>query len=216
MRGENMWHVHLQNLALGSPPLARGKQTTIIMPFHSPGITPACAGKTPRTVAQVIYLKDHPRLRGENPPAGRAIFAEKGSPPLARGKLEKFCTKFNTTRITPACAGKTQYHQVQIRQLEDHPRLRGENFITFLIRTLLIGSPPLARGKLKCNATANGTARITPACAGKTDFVGKKGVNYEDHPRLRGENLQILCTFTNERGSPPLARGKQLLTEIWL
>ena len=147
MRGENMWHVHLQNLALGSPPLARGKQTTIIMPFHSPGITPACAGKTPRTVAQVIYLKDHPRLRGENQTLHLKIVFLQGSPPLARGKRTIPIVSMSIMRITPACAGKT-FNINRIAMIsKDHPRLRGENATGKRKPLVWRGSPPLARGK---------------------------------------------------------------------
>ena len=170
MRGENMWHVHLQNLALGSPPLARGKQTTIIMPFHSPGITPACAGKTPRTVAQVIYLKDHPRLRGENYIDTDSVKVAPGSPPLARGKHLKSSGELSDIRITPACAGKTRYLSIIVSRCWDHPRLRGENVSRIISNTFYIGSPPLARGKLTDKQKKQVKYGITPACAGKTDY----------------------------------------------
>ena len=53
-----------------------------------------------------------------------------------------------------------------------------------------------------------GLPGITPACAGKTDYLACRHRNRKDHPRVCGENN--MCT--NERklckGSPPRVRGK--------
>ena len=50
--------------------------------------------------------------------------------------------------------------------------------------------------------------RITPACAGKTCPCRSTYSHTEDHPRVCGENLQILTKVTILSGSPPRVRGK--------
>ena len=50
------------------------------------GITPACAGKSPKRRYSLLGGQDHPRLRGEKL-WGKGLWRElSGSPPLARGK----------------------------------------------------------------------------------------------------------------------------------
>ena len=71
-------------------------------------------------------------------------------------------------RITPACAGKTILQIVGESDIEDHPRLRGENQQSFMKATAVLGSPPLARGKRTHIFFALFCVGITPACAGKT------------------------------------------------
>ena len=94
-------------------------------------------------------------------------------------------------RITPACAGST-----------GNGRCAGYS---------CCGSPPLARGVLEpgCNSGLN--RRITPACAGSTSRSNRGRVCTEDHPRLRGEYKRSRRSMKEQTGSPPLARGVQLL-----
>ena len=77
------------------------------------------------------------------------------------------------------------------------------------------GSPPLARGKQPLVWRLKKRGRITPACAGKTvkpDWFGK---DIRDHPRLRGENINVTFQKLNDQGSPPLARGKLPLITLY-
>ena len=53
--------------------------------------------------------------------------------------------------------------------------------------------------------------RITPACAGSTSRSNRGRVCTEDHPRLRGEYKRSRRSMKEQTGSPPLARGVQLL-----
>ena len=53
-----------------------------------------------------------------------------GSPPLARGVLETTVTDIDYSRITPACAGSTKEAITEYTGYRDHPRLRGEYFIS--------------------------------------------------------------------------------------
>ena len=72
-------------------------------------------------------------------------------------------------------------------ETQDHPRLRGEQFILTIRLAFTSGSPPLARGTGSVAALRSARAGITPACAGNSVAeIFQKPVE-EDHPRLRGE-----------------------------
>ena len=69
------------------------------------------------------------------------------------------------------------------------------------------GSPPLARGTGGTEHSEIRGAGITPACAGNRCTYCHKRLRVEDHPRLRGEQLQRARRLYKTLGSPPLARG---------
>ena len=69
----------------GSPPLARGTAKYQGITKEDFRITPACAGNRPLPMLVKRSLRDHPRLRGEQPPHGDGTDIKQGSPPLARG-----------------------------------------------------------------------------------------------------------------------------------
>ena len=70
-------------------------------------IIPACAGKSGRVVNRTAPHQDHPRVCGEK--RLPAVFHDEklGSPPRVRGKALFTSSHFCATRITPACAGKS-------------------------------------------------------------------------------------------------------------
>ena len=131
----------------------------------------------------------------------------RGSPPLARGIPSILTSGLRCPRITPACAGNTNKYLTFCEYPWDHPRLRGEYFLIEVVKALVTGSPPLARGiPVIVNSLRNITG-ITPACAGNTVLDWKVRLPKQDHPRLRGE-YYWQSDFTNVcKGSPPLARG---------
>ena len=167
MRGEKSIHSFSTSTETGSPPLARGKEVVDHGAERTCGITPACAGKSRRTLQFYSSRRDHPRLRGEKRLTGNTVVEDTGSPPLARGKgiLHNFYSK--AERITPACAGKSHSGKAWKRQPWDHPRLRGEKSHSSPIGISGRGSPPLARGKGVADGFSFLRVRITPACAGK-------------------------------------------------
>ena len=69
--------------------------------------------------------------------------------------------------ITPAYAGKSDFHDAHLRFFEDHPRLCGEKASTKAWELWGTGSPPPMRGKVQTVCDANGWYGITPAYAGK-------------------------------------------------
>ena len=93
--------------------------------------------------------------------------------------------------------------------MRDHPRVCGENRQRPQSPRTSAGSPPRVRGKpdfLLCDHILPG---ITPACAGKTRTRSSFMVFQRDHPRVCGENNQVLLAESTLSGSPPRVRGKQ-------
>ena len=73
---------------------------------------------------------------------------------------------------------------------------------------VILGSPPLTRGKGFQLVGGWMQRRITPAYAGKRQSIPAMPEVLQDHPRLRGEKPDFdvfACWFG---GSPPLTRGK--------
>ena len=66
MRGEHVLRNEPVVLKLGSPPHARGTPALAMATIDDTGITPACAGNTTTCTIIKIYIKDHPRMRGEH------------------------------------------------------------------------------------------------------------------------------------------------------
>ena len=146
LRGEYQLRRKLQEVALGSPPLARGIHLDFLDFVRAVRITPACAGNTLSPKNKGRQTEDHPRLRGEyrqqslmlsryrGSPRLRGEYASfdngrlsiSGSPPLARGILRMPPQGCQENRITPACAGNTGSSGNSAKIGRDHPRLRGE------------------------------------------------------------------------------------------
>ena len=84
-----------------------------------------------------------------------------------RGK--EYYTEFILTknRITPAYAGKSFVLNFGDFRHRDHPRLCGEKWRGFFVKSFYDGSPPPMRGKVLGCGIGNAKERITPAYAGK-------------------------------------------------
>ena len=70
------------------------------------------------------------------------------------------------------------------------------------------GSPPRVRGKRFLKCLYYQKARITPACAGKTNIDADLALAAKDHPRVCGENFFLYFFACTGTGSPPRVRGK--------
>ena len=111
------------------------------------GITPAYAGKSHSKRTREKINGDHPRLCGEkNDFSGNDILGI-GSPPPMRGKVSTSAKHTLSTGITPAYAGKSDFHDAHLRFFEDHPRLCGEKHILFIIGGDCMGITPAYAGK---------------------------------------------------------------------
>ena len=128
MRGEKVIAVVFVCVWLGSPPHARGKALPLPILCVDGGITPACAGKSCYYIICRIFIKDHPRMRGEKFSSTKFSPNPSGSPPHARGKVEIDDVLSPDFRITPACAGKSIKVSFKFRPIWDHPRMRGEKW----------------------------------------------------------------------------------------
>ena len=146
-------------------------------------------------------------MRGEYLPESSLIPACQGSPPHARGILERFFRKGSRIGITPACAGNTRSYHSCIPTRRDHPRMRGEYGYSGFLWYESQGSPPHARGILRKHNWNISLRGITPACAGNTPLWCRHLFRYWDHPRMRGEYSNYLKSFGSLPGSPPHARG---------
>ena len=115
-----------------------------------------------------------------------------------------------TTRITPAHAGKSMTGAGIAHNAWDHPRTCGEKRVLCYIEKAKEGSPPHMRGKAFVNPRAYPAFRITPAHAGKRSGGWSAGLAVWDHPRTCGEKGGQLYLHVVVVGSPPHMRGKVL------
>ena len=206
MRGNNLFLFNANVCCVGSPPLAREQQDESYSAYLGARITPACAGTTQLPPSRRKPHQDHPRLRGNNLFENFCHFLLSGSPPLAREQQGVVYGYYNQRRITPACAGTTDRGKSAECPNWDHPRLRGNNPARSMLAQRPMGSPPLAREQPWRKRLPRRRTRITPACAGTTRARINFDFRLQDHPRLRGNNLQSLTIFGAIPGSPPLAR----------
>ena len=126
MRGKQPYSNLLLAQVLGSPPHARGAGCVDILADTQGGITPACAGSRVRQRSLVWLWRDHPRMRGEQRTLDALVSGDRGSPPHARGAVERLASLALGCGITPACAGSSLAAYFLARASRDHPRMRGE------------------------------------------------------------------------------------------
>ena len=153
----------------GSPPRMRGKEPELGHSLRTERITPAYAGKSLPTTLVSRSKRDHPRVCGEKRQERLQPVAACGSPPRMRGKATPSTASGCGVRITPAYAGKSDKHQAQLVQAEDHPRVCGEKSFRSTAFTVIPGSPPRMRGKVISIKPNWCKLRITPAYAGKSE-----------------------------------------------
>ena len=135
------------------------------------------------------------------------------TPPLTRGRPDASQRRRESTRNTPAYAGKTRpvgAGQVLERK---HPRLRGEDSLETPSRLIVRETPPLTRGRLHTPTCESERNRNTPAYAGKTVTIAPDGVDAQKHPRLRGEDVQQAAESVSGEETPPLTRGRQFISD---
>ena len=80
-----------------------------------------------------------------------------------------------------------------------------------MVEVTLLGSPPLARERLRQLLHGLFLLRITPARAGKTSEHFRGAEHRGDHPRSRGKDMATSWYLCSLSGSPPLARERRLL-----
>ena len=135
-----------RSLPFGSSPLARGLPLTQKGKVMTTRIIPARAGFTSPSFADPGPPRDHPRSRGVYGVTARSDQTRAGSSPLARGLHRGGVMDMTRTRIIPARAGFTRLRGRRRRAVRDHPRSRGVYNSGLMVRILIGGSSPLARG----------------------------------------------------------------------
>ena len=153
---------------LGSPPRVRGTANPNCKRARTDGITPACAGNSFSLSLSIIWLKDHPRVCGEQYKKCDARPYHTGSPPRVRGTENAVDDGDVAVGITPACAGNRPGRPCRPWAGWDHPRVCGEQIPTIDIPVEVMGSPPRVRGTVLVWGRGDPRRRITPACAGNS------------------------------------------------
>ncbi len=202
-------------LVLGSPPRVRGIPLRTNPIHHHYRITPACAGNTLYLHISCYIQLDHPRVCGEYNGKHRLMPLPLGSPPRVRGIHLGASKASSDGRITPACAGNTNWPLASPVMSQDHPRVCGEYRPNTDLQAVKWGSPPRVRGIPKFIILRISAVGITPACAGNTLRLTLISTVTRDHPRVCGEyqldsaNHQAYC------GSPPRVRGIPVTISGW-
>ncbi len=216
----------------GSSPHARGALLAARRAARAVGIIPACAGSTmefgaedgseegssphargaPRGAgARTGCPRDHPRMRGEHRSSRGWNRRFRGSSPHARGAHSQVHLHDLVHGIIPACAGSTKRLLVSALLRWDHPRMRGEHVPQFKACVKCVGSSPHARGAHAVRVVPEATGGIIPACAGSTARWPKVRARARDHPRMRGEHMELHPEQGYDKGSSPHARGAHTL-----
>ena len=130
----------------GSPPHTRGAGMTEKPLKSNHRITPAYAGSSDLAAILQGADRDHPRIRGEQILSLRSDCNVWGSPPHTRGAVRVDILVQDTGGITPAYAGSSLCFFVYNPGCWDHPRIRGEQFLSMALGGRIKGSPPHTRG----------------------------------------------------------------------
>ena len=111
----------------GSSPQMRGARGGFLHTRRIPGIIPADAGSTMKSLSDRPTAQDHPRRCGEHAPMARMITVNGGSSPQMRGARFQMSSTPYIDRIIPADAGSTFGRAKDKSDSEDHPRRSGEH-----------------------------------------------------------------------------------------
>ena len=113
----------------------------------------------------------------------------------------------SSTGIIPAYAGSTAGVQRNLVGFRDHPRIRGEHYLYHSCQFPILGSSPHTRGAQQPDGVIPDAAGIIPAYAGSTLGWPCTAPRVRDHPRIRGEHLEVARLMTTGKGSSPHTRG---------
>ena len=96
--------------------------------------------------------------------------------------------------------------------LEDHPRIRGTNWLVLSLAENHWGSSPHTRDKLDDFKFELELPRIIPAYAGQISNLESPCRLRRDHPRIRGTNRHGETSVSFNTGSSPHTRDKSILS----
>ena len=130
-----------------------------------------------------------------------------GSSPHTRGAPPRNRFTVHREGIIPAYAGSTTACPSPSGGGRDHPRIRGEHSRMSDVADVVRGSSPHTRGARRHVRPARRHHRIIPAYAGSTSTRSLRTARRWDHPRIRGEHIQIRVVVNGFDGSSPHTRG---------
>ena len=209
-RGENEGRFTVTVARLGTSPRTRGKHHLRKMGQELVRNIPAHAGKTYSLPLPVSAVPEHPRARGENHVTTLTQNLAPGTSPRTRGKHHQRAGEADIIRNIPAHAGKTTITHYGRREGEEHPRARGENVFRRLKIPVPYGTSPRTRGKPSSKVHLTKDTRNIPAHAGKTESNANANQVFQEHPRARGENANLIKSLIEALGTSPRTRGKLL------
>ena len=111
-------------------------------------------------------------------------------------------------RNTPAYAGKTTYQACRRERRWKHPRVCGEDRELLKSIMLLVETPPRMRGRPGSRGTHASSYGNTPAYAGKTWQYKELHKQRWKHPRVCGEDRELLKSIMLLVETPPRMRGR--------
>ena len=167
-----------------------------------------CGEKVCRPACSCRTRGSPPHVRGKAKRSPRLLYVPQGSPPHMRGKAGHHKVCVLVLGITPAHAGKSRRSSRYRPGSGDHPRTCGEKTSLSRAPPSASGSPPRMRGKGPWLLILIPSARITPACAGKSRLWCSCPDPAWDHPRVCGEKEATAPNDSKYLGSPPRMRGK--------
>ena len=174
-------------------------------------ITPACAGTTGFPIVDTAREKDHPRVCGNHSECNHYVYFLRGSPPRVREPPQVAGVWKQWRRITPACAGTTDFAVSSASFPKDHPRVCGNHAIQITTQAHISGSPPRVREPPAIPSRTDSRIRITPACAGTTTLYFIVDNYCWDHPRVCGNHCPQIFQSKSGRGSPPRVREPHII-----
>ncbi len=194
----------MRGALIASPPSALNKR-----------FTPACAGRAHGAAPGKSRCPVHPRVCGARGFLPLPPITVIGSPPRVRGAHAATHDVSQTSRFTPACAGRAFYMPGWIVIRPVHPRVCGARDVTTAQGRDGYGSPPRVRGApRKCFRTESGQ-RFTPACAGRTNGRDCWLRTPPVHPRVCGARRKRSPHQCFRAGSPPRVRGARPWCIVW-
>ena len=191
----------------GSSPHSRGTQEGSKRGSRKRRIIPAFAGNTKPVDFCHSGIEDHPRIRGEHRRKEPATKETSGSSPHSRGTHPLLAVVGKQDGIIPAFAGNTPKPHITQFLGKDHPRIRGEHWLSLRHKSHRLGSSPHSRGTPHIRSPPSRSCRIIPAFAGNTHCGKILGFRNGDHPRIRGEHFLAISAQYFALGSSPHSRG---------
>ena len=157
---------------------------------------------------QVIFgrVGSSPRVRGT---VNDADFSDRVARfiPACAGNSTFFLSGDICPRFIPACAGNSGRAAGNRASWPVHPRVCGEQLTAGCQFSASPGSSPRVRGTASHAQQVVGLVRFIPACAGNSRHRDRHEQHESVHPRVCGEQLNILKNRITESGSSPRVRG---------